>query len=350
MDPIKRYSLYCGPATASAITGFTRVQCAKALRAYERVAGRKSRASTSLGSLIRFFETVGWNVEEIGYPRKNQVTLAHWLAFNDSGTWAVVLPGHVITVRNGEIVEDNGSHSLRSKVARAVKVTETPFTYKPANVAQVTDSPTCQTDKTHAKMELQQEISRKEIETMSIIATTSAKHQCRCSDTCPADTWRTFAQGHDARLVSRLRDAVMEHKMDRDEAYAELSRRAGVNGLHDKLDNAICNAMNRADRQANKGPRVAKTPKAEKAAKKVDTIEVDGFKLHANPSASEPNVERKVGRWTYSGNVTEHRIVGEDKDDTIRVFTYTDKKGNKVRTTKHANPTTPEVPTRDFAI
>lgn len=328
---IEKYSKYCGPASASAVTGFSRLECARALRILERRAGRRSRSSTGWTNLLKFMRTLGWEVEELPFHTR-KVTLASWLALFDYGTWMVVTPGHVITVRDGEVVEDNGTHKLRAQVLWAAQFTETSRTVWPASHPK---SP-CHSDNPHAKMESQQELSRKETKTMSNIITISTSHKCACSDDCIGTTKKTFAQGHDARLVSRLRDAVLNHEMDRDEAYAELNRRAGANSLHYKLDNAITNAMDRLERKANRDfDRIAK---ASKRTAKIETITVDGFELHAKPSASEPNVERKVGRWVREGNITEHQIFGEDKGDTVRVFRYTDKSGNKVATTKHNNP------------
>jgi hypothetical protein len=338
---IQRYSQYCGPAAASAISGFSREECARALRHLERSKGRKSRASTGFDNLIRFLEVVGREVEEFVFRYGERVTLRNWLATFDTGTWMVVTPGHVIVVQNGRIVEDNGNHKLSALVKRVASVKETARSLWPVSHSKST----CRTDNTHAKMEPQQELSRKETTTMNTILTTgSTHHQCACSDSCPASTRRTFAQGHDARLVSRLRDSVMNAEMDRDEAYAELNRRAGINGLHYKLDNAIRNAMDRLERIANRGFDKAQKAEAKKAAKpskterKVDTITVDGFELVANPSASEPNVTRKVGRWNRDGGITEHQLVGGEKTDTVRVFRYVDKQGNKQATTKHSNP------------
>lgn len=345
---IKRYSQYCGPAVASAVTGFSRVEVAKALRHLERSQGRKSRASTSITSLVDFFQVVGWSVRKFRYPsHPRQVRVHEWLRSNPTGTWLVTVSGHVIAVKDGRIVEDNGSPSLMGRVLLAIQLSETERTLRPQTgttaVWQTSHgSNTCQTGNPHAKLVLQPEISRKETKTMNAILTTgSTHHQCVCSDNCPASTRRTFAQGHDARLVSRLRDEVLEGKLDRDQAYAELNRRAGANGLHYKLDNAICNAMDRLEKQADRAfaKAQAKEAKGPKAAKKTErTITVDGFELVANPTASEPNVTRKVGRWNRDGSITEHRLVGGEKTDTVRVFRYVDKQGNKQATTKHGNP------------
>lgn len=156
--------------------------------------------------------------------------------------------------------------------------------------------------------------------------TMNTRNRCTCSDNCPGTTKRYFAQGHDARLVSRLRDEVLANKATLASALKELAFRNGTQRLADKLTNTVTNAQTKPARKA----KVAKATQA-----KEQTIEVDGHRLVASARASEPNVTRKVGRWTYDGQITEHRVVGGDKSDTVRVFRYVDRKGVRQVTTRH---------------
>lgn len=165
--------------------------------------------------------------------------------------------------------------------------------------------------------------------------------RCNCSVSCAASTGRVFAQGHDARMVSRLRDEVLAGELTVGDATSQLRTRGGSDRLEVKLHLAIDNARTRKTKARTVGTAQinrAFSRATSAQATKVDTVQIDGFSLHASASASEPDVSRKVGRWIYSGAITEHRIVGEGKDDTVRVFRYVDKKGNKVATTKHTNP------------
>lgn len=59
-------------------------------------------------------------------------------------------------------------------------------------------------------------------------------HTCKClhgtNEKCPAPTGKNFAQGHDARMASRLAQAVADGKMILDEAL-QLIREAGGSEL-----------------------------------------------------------------------------------------------------------------------
>jgi hypothetical protein len=151
------------------------------------------------------------------------------------------------------------------------------------------------------------------------------KQQCSCSDNCSGRTTRFFSQGHDARLVTRLRNAVTAGDMTTAEAFAEILKRGGTERLQIKLDAAVANARN---------PRAKKSRKARKAAP-IETFEMDGFQLQTPPTATDP-ARAKVGRWTYEGTLRTHQSAeeGAEKSDTFLVFEFTNKSGELVETLK----------------
>lgn len=153
---------------------------------------------------------------------------------------------------------------------------------------------------------------------------TDGKSPCRCSEGCPGLTTRFFSQGHDARLVTRLRGEVLDGRMTTAEAFAEILRRGGTERLQIKLDAAVANARSKPAKKARKG----------KPAK-VATFELDGFCLQTPPQSTDP-ARAKVGRWTYEGTLRTHRSgeTGAQKSDTFLVFEFTNKAGELVETTK----------------
>lgn len=175
---------------------------------------------------------------------------------------------------------------------------------------------------------------------------TDGKRPCGCSDGCPGLTTRYFSQGHDARMVTRLRDQVLAGRQELADAFAEVIKRGGTERLQIKLDAAVANARK---------PRKAKGKKAAKA-KVIDTFELGEFCLAAMPLASSTNTVAKVGRWEYRGDLFTYQIVEDgkiSKGDTVQVFEYDDKKGarqqtlsfTRVKVDEEFEASEPEVPT-----
>ena len=129
---------------------------------------------------------------------------------------------------------------------------------------------------------------------------------CRCSATCPGATWNIFSQGHDARLVSRLADLVIEQKLTAGQARHAVRLAGGELELELKLTEVIAKALDRwTKRQEAKARR-----EAAKAAKQDATV------------APKPvTVTAKVGRWTYEGTVSRDKVSGR------AVFTYQNRSG-----------------------
>lgn len=130
---------------------------------------------------------------------------------------------------------------------------------------------------------------------------------CRCSTTCGAATWNLFAQGHDARLVSRLVDEVVASRLTKDEAVALVRKAGGDERLVAKLVQAVATAHDKWCKRQDAAKRRAAKKAAKGEAELVDT---------------NPVVTAKVGRWTYQGVVT------------TTGFSYTDRKGAAKLATK----------------
>lgn len=161
------------------------------------------------------------------------------------------------------------------------------------------------------------------------IVASGEKRPCSCSDGCPGMTTRFFSQGHDARMVTRLRNEVGEGRKTLTEAFAEILKRGGTERLQIKLDAAVANAAK---------PRKARKAKAARNAVAIETFDLDGFCLASMPLATEPRQVAKVGRWEYSGEVVTYQIVEDgkpSKGDTVLVFEYRDKKGDLRLTTSY---------------
>jgi hypothetical protein len=160
-----------------------------------------------------------------------------------------------------------------------------------------------------------------------VVLIEDGKQQCSCSDNCPGRTTRFFSQGHDARLVTRLRNAVTAGELPIAEAFAEILKRGGTDRLQIKLDAAVANA--RKPKAPKKGRKAAK-------AEPVETFELGEFTLAVTPLAQSTNFTAKVGRWEYRGELLTYQIVEDgqpSEGDTVLVFGYDDKKGERQLTT-----------------
>lgn len=74
---------------------------------------------------------------------------------------------------------------------------------------------------------------------------------CKCSEGCTATTNRSFAQGHDARMVSLLTKDVIESNWTLPQAIAKMQQAGGTESLVTKLELAVKNA------QAKRSPKPA---------------------------------------------------------------------------------------------
>lgn len=136
------------------------------------------------------------------------------------------------------------------------------------------------------------------------MAKTAQLTKCQCHDDCQAETRSFFAQGHDAAMVSRLRNEVVAGRPAQD-AVKELYKRGGGDALRIKLDTAIANAQAKAEKRANKKAR--KQSGVDKAIAKLDEQRgSDGIveaMTPANGTRIGDQVTVKIGRWTYDAEI-----------------------------------------------
>ena len=73
---------------------------------------------------------IEWTTEKcwvtIGGVKKGQPTVAQFAA-KYKGTWAVCIEGHVLVVRDGQVIDNQGRKNLRKRVVRANKAYTTCF-------------------------------------------------------------------------------------------------------------------------------------------------------------------------------------------------------------------------------
>jgi hypothetical protein len=147
---------------------------------------------------------------------------------------------------------------------------------------------------------------------------TTGSHVCNCQTglpvQCTARTRKSFAQGHDARMASRLATAVAEGAMDAEKAV-ELIRRAGGSEL--LIGKMVRSAQLRKNGQGQ--PKKAKAEKAEKAAEP-----------EAAPTEPGPQVNQEVPvkhgarafkavvvRNASQQLVARHRLTGQNCDHDV---------------------------------
>lgn len=141
----------------------------------------------------------------------------------------------------------------------------------------------------------------------------SAYTKCQCSEDCSATTRNLFAQGHDARLVSRLVTQVMAKEgtfaqFTLDSATRELGQRGGTANLRYKLETAVQNAQDKRVRKATntKAPRQSRTGLTrEQVAEGIRDVELEVTSVAAETAIEPVVVRAKVGRWTYEGTLAE---------------------------------------------
>lgn len=171
--------------------------------------------------------------------------------------------------------------------------------------------------------------------TVPVDATRASRHQsalkaladagqskCGCSSNCWSGTRNIFAQGHDARLVSRLVDQLVDANLPGgapftlDEAVTELRQRGGTPALEIKLRNAAGKAFDRWTKQAESKAR----REAAKANKPAKGKKAKAQAAQAEVTAPEPQVvTAKIGRWTYEGTVQADGFHYTDKKDRAKV-------------------------------
>jgi len=153
--------------------------------------------------------------------------------------------------------------------------------------------------------------------TVSAGSKTRTRHACACltgtGGTCTATTLKAFAQGHDARMSSRLATMVAEGKISQEDAV-KLIRQAGGGDL--LVSKTVHSARLRASRGSNE-----KAPKAKKEAAPEDpkapsvvghTAEVFHGKRKFNSVVVRNAAGDLAARHRLNGNNCDHEVTVED--------------------------------------
>lgn len=167
---------------------------------------------------------------------------------------------------------------------------------------------------------------------------------------CIAPTRNTFAPGHDAKLKRFLIIAgASDWEVTKDEGG--MSRNAdamtfarefgfgymvsnGITALQAKQAKQAAAIARKHEREEARNAKALARAERKSSRKPTEIIEVDGHRLHKAAEADGSLATRKVGRWEYEGIVTMHRVEGGEKADTIEVFSYQNKEGKVILTTK----------------
>lgn len=124
---------------------------------------------------------------------------------------------------------------------------------------------------------------------------------CKCSATCTQETNRTFAQGHDARMVSILVAEVLAGTNTVAGGVEAIRKVGATDALVAKFVTAVQNAVTKA--QAKRDRRAAKV-EAKPAITRADVV-----------------VRAKVGRWVRDGQVIDGAFHYTDKQEREQVAT-----------------------------
>lgn len=339
------FDRFCGPAALSVILGISRERAADTLRSIQKSnpRTRRLRHATNIDAIARAVTSAGCQVRDRvrHYRVDGQPTVARWLKGSPDrprGIWLVLAARHFLVVRDGVIIADNGVRPMRGRVSEVFRVefpaqgSSTAYSADRADKANPPDN--CLNDNPAIDLSRNPQNETTKEHQMSITAALpvrNATNRCACDDHCLGTTTRLFTRGHDARLVSRLRDAVLKGELDHDQARAEVNRRAGaVSPLILKLDRAIENALARRSGNSSKGS--AKTGPRKAWSREIRTV--DGYRVDQKTASVRPvKVECKIGRWAYEGTLTRYTLA-DDAAETIETFTYTDRKGETRETTK----------------
>jgi hypothetical protein len=157
--------------------------------------------------------------------------------------------------------------------------------------------------------------------------TTKAPKQCGClvgtGQTCDRTTGKAFAQGHDARLASRLAQAVAKGEMTVEEATKLITEAGGSDLLIGKMRHSAELRKNSAGK-----PKAKKDKPAKDASKAPEPSDAPEAKAQATPGDPLLGTKVKVahGDKTYdavvlknaaSVRVARHRLIGQNCDHSV---------------------------------
>jgi len=154
----------------------------------------------------------------------------------------------------------------------------------------------------------------------------SALHKCGCltgtGQECQAATRKSFAQGHDARMSSRVAQAIADEKMTEDDGLALVRNAGGGDLLVSKTKHS---AALRKSKKSDKAARPAKSPskKAEQEAAEIAAARGEG-----GPQIKGKKVKVWHGKRRFDAIVVanakeelvaRHRFVGKNCDHKVEV-------------------------------
>jgi hypothetical protein len=157
--------------------------------------------------------------------------------------------------------------------------------------------------------------------------TTKTPKQCGClagtGQTCDRTTGKAFAQGHDARMASRLAQAVSKGEMAVEDAAKLITDAGGSDLLVGKMKHSA--ELRKTNASKPKAAKKDKAAESEQAPEQADTPEAK-----ASASAGDQLLGTKVkvahGDKTYDAvvlknaagtRVARHRLIGQNCDHSV---------------------------------
>jgi|HubBroStandDraft_2_1064218.scaffolds.fasta_scaffold01427_11 hypothetical protein len=163
-------------------------------------------------------------------------------------------------------------------------------------------------------------------ETPTETASPRRPHACACltgtGETCPQTTLKAFAQGHDARMSSRIAQAIAAGSMTEEAGLKLVKDAGGSDLLIGKTKRSATLRNERASKPAaDKAPKADSGPKATKeqadAMAKAPAASVIGTKLKVKHGDKE--YDAVVVRNASNDLVARHRIQGKNVDHAVTV-------------------------------
>jgi len=159
-------------------------------------------------------------------------------------------------------------------------------------------------------------------------STTKAPKQCGCltgtGQTCDRTTQKAFAQGHDARMASRLAQSVSKDEMTADAAEALIRQAGGSDLLVGKMKHSA--ELRKTNASKPKQPKSTnKAAKAPAAGPQADTAEARAV-ASAGDQLLGSQVKVAHGDKTYDAvivkdaagqRVARHRLIGKNCDHEV---------------------------------
>lgn len=153
-----------------------------------------------------------------------------------------------------------------------------------------------------------------------------APHNCACltgtGQTCPSMTLKAFAQGHDARMSSRVAQLIADGKLTEAAGLKLVADAGGSDLLVGKTKRSAALRQERKTKPAGEKPAPAKDKAAKDTAKASEPTQpkapsLVGTKVKARHNGKE--VEAVVVRNASNDLVARHRVNGQNVDHPVTV-------------------------------